>query len=102
MNESDDKIKLEEDEKFEEKEYLSKNIPKNISDLIEPERHIIEKDAKLSWDGRQLMVRMPLDITDEMGIYKDNKSDFRVHFELVKPTPDSDEEKTVTIQLIKL
>ena len=104
MNKSNDKIELEEEEKIAEKDYLgnSSTLPKEISELIEPEKFTIEKDAKLSWDGRQLMVRMPLDITDEMGINKENKGDFRVHFELVKPAPDSDEEKKVTIQLVKV
>ena len=102
MNETNDDIDLEEEEKIGKKEYLSQTIPKKISELIEPEQYTIEKDAKLSWDGRQLMVRIPLEISDEMEINKENKGDFRVRFELVKPAPDSEEEKKVIIKLIKV
>lgn len=103
MNKSDDEIKLEEEEIIADTDYLgdSSTLPEEIRKAIEPEKYVIEKDAKLSWDGRQLMVRIPLDISDEMGINKDNKGDFRVHFEYVKPTPGSKEEKKVTIQIIK-
>ena len=104
MNKSNDEIELRDEEKIVDKDYLgdSSTLPKEISELIEPEQYTIEKDAKLSWDGRQLMTRIPLEISDEMGINKDNKGDFRVHFELVKPAPDSNEEKKVTIQLVKV
>ncbi|CAD6494571.1 MAG: hypothetical protein LAKADJCE_00841 [Candidatus Argoarchaeum ethanivorans] len=104
MKKSNDMIELEEEEKIAEKDYLgdSLTLPKGISELIEPEQYTIEKDVKLSWDGRQLMARIPLEISDEMEINKNNKGDFRVHFKLVKPAPDSKEEKKVTIQLIKV
>ena len=104
MNKSNDDIELEEEEKIAEKDYLidSSALPKEISELIEPEQYTIQKDAKLSWDGRQLMARIPLEISDEMEINKENKGEFRVHFELVKPAPDSNEEKKVTIQLVKV
>ena len=49
-----------------------------------------------------LLKGIPLDISDEMEINKENKGDFRVNFEFVKPAPDSKEEKKVTIKLIKV
>ena len=103
MKKSNDEIDLKEDDEIPEKDYLSdsSNLPEDIRQAIEPEKYTIGKDAKLSWDGRQLMVRIPLDISDEMGINKDNKGDFRVRFEYVKPTPGSKEEKKAIIQIIK-
>ena len=104
MNKSNDSIKLEDEEKIAEKDYLidPSTLPKEISEAIEPEQYKIQKDVKLSWDGRQIMVRIPLEITNEMGINKENKSEFRVRFKFVKPAPDTTDEKKVTIQLIKV
>ena len=104
MNKSNDEINLEDEKKVGAKDYLieSSPLPEEIAEAVGAEQYKIQKDAKLSWDGRQLMVRIPLDISDEMEINKGNKGDFRVHFELVKPAPESKEEKKVTIQIIKI
>ena len=103
MKKSDDNNELEDETSLAEVDYLidSSTLPREISEAIEPEQYTIQKDAKLSWDGRQLMVRIPLEITNEMGINKDNKSEFKVHFEFVKPAPNTIGEKKVIIELIK-
>ena len=103
MKKSDDNNELKDEASLPKADYLigSSTLPMEISEAIEPEQYTIQKDAKLSWDGRQLMVRIPLEITNEMGINKDNKNEFKVHFEFVKPAPNTTEEKKVTIQLIK-
>jgi len=103
MNKTNDDVELEDDESLAKTDYLGGvlALPKDISEAIENEKYIITKDAKLSWDGRQLMVRIPLEITNEMGINKENKSDYIVNFNYIKPAPDSTDEKEVTIKLIK-
>lgn len=55
----------------------------------------------MSWDGRQFLIRIPSDITDEMGITKENRKDFKVRFKLIKSPLGSEEETQVTMELIK-
>ena len=58
---------------------------------VEPELpQKIYKYSKLSWDGRQLMVRIPLKITRGMGINKNNKGNFRVEFDFIESGMDVD------------
>lgn len=76
-------------------------LPREIEEAVQPNPYEIEKETKLSWDGKQFMVRIPLDISEEMGITQKNKGDFKVRFKLVKSRPKSDEVTTVTMELIK-
>ena len=75
------------------------NLPDEIREVIEVEPYIIEKDAKLSWDGRQFIVRVPSDIANEIGINKENKKDFKVHFKYTKPAPNTDTKPDVKMEL---
>ena len=76
-------------------------VPKAIENAIKPTSYEIEKEAKLSFDGKQFMIRIPLEISEEMGITKDNKEEFKVLFKLVKGRPNTDEITSVTMELIK-
>lgn len=75
------------------------NLPDDIREAIEIEQYTIEKDVKLSWDGRQFIVRIPSEIANEMGISKDNKKEFKVHFKYTKPTPNTDIKPDVKMDL---
>ncbi|WP_440946938.1 hypothetical protein ACSAZL_01180 [Methanosarcina sp. T3] len=76
-------------------------VPKAIEEAIKHKPYEIEKDVNLSWDGKQFMIRIPLDISTEMGITKENKGEFKVRFKLVKGSPNSDEITKVTMELMK-
>ena len=75
------------------------NLPDEIQEAIEIEQYTIEKDAKLSWDGRQFIVRIPSEIAKEMGINKENKKDFKAHFKYTKPAPNTDDEPKFLMDL---
>ena len=75
------------------------DLPDEIREAIEIEQYTIEKDAKLSWDGRQFIVRIPSDIAKEIGISKENKNDFKVHFKYTKPAPNTDIKPDVKMDL---
>lgn len=75
------------------------NLPNEILKAIEIKLYTITKNAKLSWDGRQFIVRIPSEIADEMGVNKENKQDFKVRFEYTKPAPNTDDEPKLTIDL---
>ena len=51
------------------------------------EREIISKEANISYDGKLFLVRIPKEISEEMNITKENKNQFKMRFELIKPNP---------------
>ena len=97
MIKSNDNNTIEDDIDLPEVDYS--NLPDEILKAIEVKPYTITKDAKLSWDGRQFIVRIPSEIADEMGISKENKQNFKVHFEYTKPAPNTDDEPKLTIDL---
>jgi len=97
MEKSDYCNKLEDETELPEVDYS--NLPDEILKALEPEQYKIEKNAKLSWDGRQFLVRIPSDIANEMEITKDNKNDFKVHFVYTKPAPNTNNKKYLTMDL---
>jgi hypothetical protein len=76
-------------------------VPKEIEEAVRQEMYEIEKETKLSFDGKQFMIRIPLDISEEMGITRENKSEFKVRFKLIKGRPNTDEVTKVTMELTK-
>lgn len=86
--------------KSNEKEGLPKvdysKVPKEIEEIVNRQPYVIEEKAKLTWDGRQFIVRIPSEITKEMNITKENQMRFR----LTKPLPDSSEKPELKIELI--
>ena len=79
----------------------TKGLPPEILEALEDEVFVIKKDTKLSWDGRQFIVRIPSEITKEYGITKENRDNYKVHFELKKPNPISDKKMELKVDLIK-
>lgn len=79
----------------------TKGLPPEIIESLEQEEYVIKKDAKLSWDGRQFIVRIPSEITTEYGITKENRKDYKIHFELKKPNPKSNKNLKLKVELIK-
>ena len=43
-------------------------LPKRISEAITTSQYKIKKESKLTWDGKQFVVRIPKEVTEEMGI----------------------------------
>lgn len=72
------------------------NLPKEVEESLTREPYTIETKAKLTWDGKQFIVRIPSEITQEMKLTREN----RLLFTLVKPTPDSDDETKLEIKVI--
>lgn len=76
-------------------------VPKAIEEAVKNKPYEIEKDVNLSWDGKQFMIRVPLEVSNEMGITKENKGEFKVRFKLVKGRPSSNEVTKVTMELMR-
>lgn len=100
MNKSNDKDRIEKVEEL-PKHLDYSTLPKEIEEAVKQKPYEKEKEAKLSWDGKQFLIRIPSDIADELGITKENKKDFKVRFKLTKYPPGSEEETQVTMELIK-
>jgi len=79
----------------------TKGLPPEIQDALEEQYYVVKKDVKLSWDGRQFIVRIPSEITSEYGVTKENRNDYRVRFELKKPNPKSNKEMELKVELVK-
>ncbi|MCK5040423.1 MAG: hypothetical protein KAR87_05645 [Candidatus Aenigmarchaeota archaeon] len=72
-------------------------LPKDIEDVvINREEYVIEEKAKLTWDGRQFLVRIPSEIAKEMNLNKENV----VKFRLTKPLPDSEDKLKLDIEIV--
>lgn len=76
-------------------------MPSVIEEAIQQKHYKIEKNVTLSCDGKQFMIRIPKDISSEMGITKENKGEFKVKFKLIKGLPGSNEVTKVTMELVK-
>lgn len=74
----------------------SKHKPKIIDELLKIEAETIQKEAKISWDGRQYIVRIPKEISQVMDITTENK----IRFIVTKPPPHENAEKKMDMILI--
>lgn len=72
------------------------NLPKEIEEAITRKPYIVDKRAKLTWDGRQFIIRIPSEIAEEMNLTAEN----RVRFLLTKPLPGSGDEPKLEMELI--
>jgi hypothetical protein len=72
------------------------NLPKDIEETITRKPYVVENVAKLTWDGKQFLVRIPSEISNEMNLTIDNK----ILFKLIKPMPDSDDKPELKIELL--
>jgi hypothetical protein len=60
-----------------------RRYPKEIERVIEPQPYEITDDAKITFDGRQFIVRIPKRISRLIGIEKGDALEFHV----IKPHP---------------
>jgi hypothetical protein len=72
------------------------NIPKEILEALSEKPHVIEKKVRLSWDGKQFILRIPKEITEEMNITKESQ----IQFKVIKPKPNTEEENILEIELV--
>jgi hypothetical protein len=70
-------------------------LPPETEEAIARKPYTIEEKAKLTWDGRQFLVRIPKEIAQEIGITKENF----ILFRLIKPLPDSTEKPKLEMEL---
>lgn len=73
-------------------------LPEEIEKAVTKEPYKIEEKAKLTWDKKQFLVRIPSEIAREYGITEENKDQFRVIFRLIKPLPDSKDKPKLEIE----
>lgn len=71
-------------------------LPKSIEEATIQKPLIIEEKAKLTWDGRQYITRIPSEIAQEMKITIEN----RLQFRLIMPIPSSGEKPKLEIELV--
>ena len=76
--------------------YSDKKLPKDIDEAISEAKYIIEESSKLTWDGRQFIVRIPKEIAEEKGLTEQNK----MLFTLTKPKPTSSEPIMLEIVIV--
>ncbi|WNY23420.1 hypothetical protein MmiHf6_07270 [Methanimicrococcus hongohii] len=67
-----------------------------LKEILEEKPHIIEKKSKLSWDGKQFIIRIPKEISEEMNITKGNQ----IKFTVVKPEPGTGGKNELKIDLV--
>ena len=72
------------------------NLPKEVEESLTKEPYTVTTKAKLTWDGKQFIVRIPSEISQEMKLTNEK----RMLFTLVKPVPDSDDEIDLKIEII--
>ena len=71
-------------------------LPEVTAEAIAEKPFIIKEKAKLTWDGKQFLARIPSEIAKEWGITKENQ----MLFTLTKPLPDSSDKPKLEIELI--
>jgi hypothetical protein len=76
-------------------------VPRIIENAVRQVPYEIEKESRLSWDTKQFVIRIPVDIAKEIGITRETKDDFKVRFKLVKGRPNTDEGTKLTMELIR-
>ena len=99
MVKSDEKkegeIKFKEYDKLPEVDYSK--IPEDIEQAINKQPYVAEGKAKVTWDGKQFLVRIPSEIANEMKI----TTEYRMLFKVTKPLPDSDGAPELEMKLEK-
>jgi thiamine pyrophosphate-dependent acetolactate synthase large subunit-like protein len=71
-------------------------LPKDVKEAIEPIPYVVEEAVKLTWDGRQFILRIPKEIAEEAGITVEK----RISFKFVKPSPESAEKPKLEITVL--
>jgi hypothetical protein len=65
------------------------NIPEKVKNAIVPMQtaYVVEETSKVTWDGRQFIVRIPKEIAEEAGITTES----RISFKFASLPPESTE-----------
>jgi len=71
-------------------------IPKDIEDAVNRKPYVVDRKAKLTWDKRQFIIRIPTEIAKELKLTTDNQ----IRFLLTKPLPGSEDKPKLEIKLI--
>ena len=71
-------------------------MPKDIKEAIIEMPYIVEESVKLTWDGRQFILRIQKEIAEEAGITQENQ----VRFKFIKYPPESDEKTELEISVL--
>jgi hypothetical protein len=71
-------------------------IPEDVKAIIEPIPYVVEETSKLTWDGRQFILRIPKEIAEEAKLTANNQIKFR----LSKPLPKSNEKPKLEISVL--
>ena len=77
-------------------DYSDKRLPKDVEEAISEAKYVVKESSKLTWDGRQFIVRIPKEIAEEEGLTEQNKMQFR----LTKPKPNSNETLKLEIEIV--
>ena len=74
-----------------------RRLPPEVEEIVSEERAKIEREASITFDGRQYLVRFPKEISDNMDLSREHK----VRFTLTIPKPRTEEEPKLTMEVIK-
>ena len=75
------------------------NLPSDVKAAITSTTqmpYIVEETVKLTWDGRQFILRIPKEITEEVGITEENQ----IKFKFTKFPPESNEKSKLEISVL--
>ncbi|MEM0143810.1 MAG: hypothetical protein QXL94_07705 [Candidatus Parvarchaeum sp.] len=71
-------------------------LPKDIKEAIIEMPYIVKETVKLTWDGRQFILRIPKEIAEEAGITPENQ----IKFKFIKFPPESNEKPKLEISVL--
>ena len=74
-----------------------RQLPPEVEEIVSEERAKIEREASITFDGRQYLVRFPKDISDAMDLSREHK----VRFTLTMPKPRTEEKPKLTMEAVK-
>ena len=72
------------------------SFPEEVKEALGGNLYTIYKKSKLSWDGKQFIIRIPKEIAQEMEITKESQ----INFKLTKPEPGTNEKRKLSIELV--
>lgn len=65
-------------------EELSKKDEEELLKSAFGEKELIEKEVSLSWDGKNLIVRVPKEISDYLNLNKENRFKKKMKFSIIE------------------
>ncbi|MCL5433634.1 MAG: hypothetical protein M1538_01480 [Candidatus Marsarchaeota archaeon] len=71
-------------------------LPEDVKKAIVSMPYIVEETVKLTWDGRQFILRIPKEIAEEAGITAENQ----IKFKFIKFPPESNEKSKLEISVL--